>query len=152
MNSNKKTHKTSERLKFPKKIRQAGWRICFDENRDEIIPLTKGSNGDHIYPMSRERFGVWVSRKKISRLIFKLKKVDGCIVEQLGDREAVLSWPFEKFDEIARFLHAARKKKVTRKLRSHLNSISTFSAQKPYVQNANNQRRSTNKGGGHVNG
>lgn len=139
-----KSKRRTDRLRFPEQVKNNGWRITRDENGDERVLLTKGSEGDHIYPLSKIRFGVWVSRSKISRLISKFEKTDGCIVEQVGDGEAILSWPYKNFNRIARMLHAAKRKKVSRKLRSHLKTISPLTADKPHVQSANKQQKSTN--------
>ena len=132
------------RLRFPEQVKNSGWRISRDEIGDEKVLLTKDGDGDHLYPMSRQRFGVWLSRAKISRLIDKLKKIDGCTIEQLGDCEAVLSFPYKSFNKIAGLLHAAKKKNVSPKLRSYLTSISPFSSEKSHVQGANKRLESAN--------
>ena len=139
-----KSKRRIDRLRFPEQVKNSGWRVTRDENGDERIQLTKGSKGDHIYPLSKDRFGVWVTRAKVSRIVSKFEKTDGCNVEQVGDTEAVLSWPYENINKIARLLHAAKKKKVSKKLRRHLRSISPLTADKPHVEDANSQQESTN--------
>ena len=117
---------SKDNLKFPAFIKQAGWRVTKDEVWDEVIIITKRNNYDHIYPLSDARFGVWLTSGKMSRLIGRLEKCPGCIVEQIGDCEAILSWPYDVFEDVAEILHPAKKRVISQKTRHHLNSISPF--------------------------
>ena len=121
---------SKDNLRFSERIRNARWRITRDETGDDIIILTKRNKADHIYPLSSERFGVWLTSGKINRLVDRLKKCAGCIIEQKGDSEAVLSWPYESLDAVAKILHPAKKRSISHKTKQHLNDISPFSRPK----------------------
>ena len=118
---------SKDNLRFPAFIKQAGWRVTKDELWDEVIILTKRNNYDHIYPLSNDRFGVWLTSQRPDRLFSKLReKSPSFKLEQQGDGEFVVSFEYADFDPVAEILHPAKKRVISQDTRQHLNSISPF--------------------------
>ena len=110
--------KKSEHLEFSEEIKSK-WFVRRDSCYDQYIVLNGkkalGNGGlDHIYLISKDRAGYWVTSDRISRSITSLqKKVPSIEVEQLGTGEAVLSLPVSDLDRLCRVIRAKKHKVVS---------------------------------------
>jgi len=116
-------------LRFPPHIKKQGLRITKDEAGDSIIILTKRNRADHIYPMSDDRFGVWLTAKRPKHLLDKLQTVcPSYKLEQQGDDELIVSFLYSDIESASKILRPARKRQISQDRAGHLKSISPFSS------------------------
>ena len=73
---------------------------------------------DHIYPISLNRVGLWITSWAINGTIKRLQsKISGLQIEQLGEDEAVLSAPVENLDDLCRAAKASKVRHLTEEQR-----------------------------------
>lgn len=94
-----------KRLTFSDEIRRCYF-VRRDACSDEHIALrgskAMGKGGlDHIYLIGPDKLGLWITRRNIESTVLRLmEKVPDLRVEQLGEKEAVLSAPLCRLDAL----------------------------------------------------
>ncbi len=103
------------------------WIVKRDEAGDEFIRLNGRKallNGglDHVYLISSDRVGVWLTRQ-LSPFNRLAKKVPTLKIEQSGNGESVLSCDIKHLDDLCEAVNAKRRHRLTdeqrAKKRSH---------------------------------
>ena len=113
---------------FSQKIKSK-WVVKRDERGDEFIRLN-GKNAllneglDHIYLISEDLVGVWLTTRQIESRVRRLKKiVPGLTIQQLGDTEGVLSCSIEHLDDLCKAVGAQQRRTVSDETRERLRRI-----------------------------
>lgn len=78
------------------------------EDKTEYIPCGRRDGLDHIYEISCETLGLWLTgSQKIRRI---RKEVRGLVMLQDGENEAVLGFPPELLDRVAKIAKARKRR------------------------------------------
>lgn len=124
--------------KFSESIKKK-WIVKRDEAGDEFIRLNGkqallNEGIDHIYLISPERVGVWLTGRQLKPI---QRVIPGLKVEQCGEGEIILSCSIEHLDKLCIAVGVRKRRPVSDETRKRLRSISPFLKPDSLIKTAN---------------